>query len=338
MRLVATLALPALLLACPTEPPSTPMDAGSPPAADAGGAADAGTTPTDAGPAPSHALIGTWRVEPPEDGFDHVGFREDNMLVMLAGVDPCYPAGPGFPYSYENDVLTVSPEGEPNRVPTRWDGDDLILTIDDEDVRLIRTDAQCHGVPEPIDLVGTWDVVDGGEDGISIAFADNGYMFMLVDADSCQVGEIHSYRVENDRLYIGTSEEPMPLIQIGDNILLGDEVQLRPRDSSCHEQMSGPTDIPESLIGTYQATPADDIGIIALREDNTVVGISDTVGCVEAWAYPVDIFGQLMVIHVEDDESTTVGWQLDGTNVLLTSEDGDLITLSRIRSDCHSTP
>ena len=355
MRRLTTLILPLLLLGCPADAPNPTGDAGvegaadtgSTPAPDGGLASDTGDVLTDAGVSadagqePANDFIGTWRVEPADGDFTHIAFREDNTGLILTSAAPCQPTQ-GFPYRYEDENLEFIIEGEPLPVDHRWEGGVLILTVDGEELRLTRDEAICHDVPEPVELVGTWNMTSDGELRRAIAFADTGYAFLLQDAETCQMVDITAYELQGQGILTEGDDEPTPFVVADGNILIG-EVQLEPTDSTCHERMPTPGPLPEAIIGTYQASVALDgaTTVTALRGDNRIVGISDPGDCSEAYSWPVTVFGDYLRYGDAETGMQLVNWQQNGSSVELTaplSEDVSISTLNRIRTDCHSQP
>lgn len=352
MRLAITFLLSAFLLACPDGPPSPAVDGGSPaadggsPAAnDAGARADAGPAPVDAGqiadagPASPKPIIGTWRMDPPGDSFHHIGFREDHVLVALSSIDPCAVGG-SFPYSYVDGILTISPQGSPETVPYHWDGEDLLMPIEGEEVRLIATESQCHHPPEPIDIVGTWQVLTPeGREGGHIAFAGNDHLFDLADLGSCFVEEIVPYRLDDNVLRFDGSNEALQVAELEDGLAVGD-MRLLPTDSTCHEQFAGNGDIPEVLIGTYQPEQQGMPGVsfLAFRSDNRLVGLSSLESCLEIQSSQVKVFGPALIIEMNAMGTRTANWRFEGENLVLDSVNGGMGALAPVESDCHLLP
>ena len=344
-----------------------PNDGGA--ANDGGGAAsdggsapgdDAGTLPTtdtgllqDAGEQPSHDLIGTWLIDPPgqvESETIALAYREDGRMARLAGLNPCVVRN-SVPYRVEGSTLTLYVSGQFMRSTISWDGEALLLDNGDGDVRLTRTADNCHVVPPSVSIVGTWEMteseLDWGPQGApqAFAFTDTGLMIHLRDQGQCSVMrnsgglDIHEYYTEGDQLVTGTrAQSGMPYEISGDELTMESHhgvVRARRIVADCHES----TDLPPALIGTYSAEPAFPraVGLVALRADNTMVGISQQEGCVEAYAWRVFTHGQTLLVETESRRFIVL-WRQEGSSVILTEDDLDEVTLSRVRTDCHSLP
>ncbi len=357
MRLIPLIALIALATACPVAPvPGGSGDRG--PAADAGHAPndggvagdDAGTAPTtdagsseDAGEQPSHELIGTWRADPGEEEVLGLAFREDGRMVILEGLNPCLPRGTAT-YTIEGSILVlVGIDDGSTRVPFSWDGQALLLDTDDGEMRFVRTADNCHVVPASVSVVGTWEILDDEDPEAPqvIAFTDTGLMFFLGDHAQCSIIRFFEYRTEGDQLIfnIEDRENSVTYTLVGDVMSLDNETRMRRVQADCHERYRESSDLPAALIGTYTAEPPPpgDVALLALRADNTMVGISEPAGCVVAYTWPVSTYGQSLLIETEDGRFP-VQWRQEGSSVILTTVDGDDLTLSRVRTDCHSLP
>jgi hypothetical protein len=362
MRLIPLIALIAIATACPVAPvPGGSGDRGS--AADGGNAPndggganndagvagdDAGTAPTtdagsseDAGEQPSHDLIGTWLADPGEEEVFGLAFREDGRMVILEGLNPCLPRATAN-YTIEGSTLVLEIDGV-TRVPFSWDGQALLLDTDDGEMRFVRTADNCHVVPASVSVVGTWEILDDEDPEApqAIAFTDTGLMFFLSDQAECSIIRFFEYRTEGDQLIfnIEDRENSVPYTLIGDVMSIDNETRMRRVQADCHERYRESSDLPAAIIGTYTADPPapEDAVLLALRADNTMVGISEQAGCVVAYTWPVTTYGQSLLIETEDGRFP-VQWRQEGSNVILTTPDGDDLTLSRVRTDCHSLP
>ena len=361
MRIVLFFALIAMAAACPVTPaPSDArdggqsVDSGNPPSdggltRDGGEAtADAGVTPAsdtgaveDAGEQPSNDLIGTWLAQTDEDEPLGLAFREDNRMLILEDLNPCT-ARQGTNYTIEGSTLVLDIDGG-TRVPFSWDGEALLLETEDGQLRFARTSDNCHVVPEAADIIGTWEVLDDEdpETPSAIAFTDNGEMMLLSDQAQCDLIQSYDYRTEGDQLILsmGDQENSVPFTLNGDEMVIDNETRLRLTQADCHERYRESGDLPPALIGTYSADPAPPQGavLIALRADNTMVGISEQAGCVEAYSWPVSTYGQSLLVETEDGRFP-LRWRQEGSSVILTTAEGDELNLSRVRTDCHTLP
>lgn len=270
-----------------------------------------------------------------------LAFREDNRMLVLERLNPCTPRDAAT-YSIEGSTLLLDIDGV-TRVPFRWDGDALLLDTEDGELRFARTNDSCHIVPEAADIIGTWEVLDDEDPDApeAIAFTDNGEMMFLSDPAQCDLIQSYDYRTEGDQLILrmGDQENSVPFTLDGDEMIIDNETRLRRTQADCHERYREGGDLPPALIGTYSADPAPPQGavLIALRADNTMVGISEQAGCVEAFSWPVSTYGQSLLVETEDGRFP-LQWRQEGSSVILTTAEGDELDLSRVRTDCHTLP
>jgi len=361
MRIVPFILLISTMTGCPVTPaPSGGSDRGQP--VDGGNAtndggitrdsgeatADAGVTPVtdagaveDAGEQPSNDLIGTWLAQTDEDETLGLAFREDNRMLVLESLDPCTRRD-AAPYTIEGSTLVLDIDGG-TRIPFSWDGEALLLETEDGELRFDRTNDSCHIVPEAADIIGTWEVLDEEDPDApeAIAFTDNGEMIFLSDQAQCDLIQTYDYRTEGDQLILSMDdqENSVPFTLVGDEMVIDNETRLRRTQADCHERYREGGDLPPALIGTYSADPAppQDAVLIALRADNTMVGISEQAGCVEAFSWPVSTYGQSLLVETEDGRFP-LQWRQEGSSVILTTAEGDELNLSRVRTDCHTLP
>ena len=360
MRLIPLVALIAMAAACPVAPiqPGSSdrglvadggnapndggitHDGGDPPASDASTppTPDAGPS-EDAGEQPSHDLIGTWLADNEEEDILGIAFREDNRMVILDNLNPCTPRHSAT-YTIEGTTLIINIDGE-TRVPFSWDEQDLLLDTEDGEMRFVRATENCHAVPETTNIVGTWEVLDEGDPQAPemIAFTDNGLMLFLRDPAQCNLINFFEYRIEADQLFMiqrGT-ETPVPYTLIGDVLSIANDTRMRRSEHDCHERFRQSGEMPPAIIGTYTSDPPPPQGavLIALRADNTLVGISEQAGCVEAFSWTVRTYGNSLVVE-NDQGNFPVQWRREGSSVILSRDDGEELTLSRVRTDCHT--
>jgi hypothetical protein len=286
-------------------------------------------------------IIGTWIQAASDAGFlRSLAFREDGRLLQIQDVETCA-AGERTSYSIEGNILTITAEPD-DPLSISWDGDMLILTKDGRDMRFVRAQANCHIVPESLNLVGTWEFLDEVEPGApeALSFTDTGHLFYLSDLGQCTPMRLFQYTSEGDQLFLqyGDRGRSVTVTMDNDRLTWG-EAEFRRATSNCHTRLRDLDDLPAQLVGTYSTDglgSSDDY--VAFRSNNTFAIVSNLEGCVVERLWQVQSFGNSLLLDMEG-EIFVVQWQQQGFDtIILTNADDEPITLDRIDTDCHSNP